>query len=336
MIHSFNKTLLGSGALASLLLSASLVSCQDEDFGYTAEQIAYETNFRKAFGEVDPDQSWDLTYANQNKPIDLGMGTSSSLNTRAGISPTNASNITQSDGWYYVENNTIDWMNEYLQESRDNRNLGSKFVMTAPGNDFDIIPIYQGKTGMKWSLYTKVDDYDLSNIWQQSQNIQAKFEDSGNFLELGWTDDATFSKDQGKPERSSSTIGAKAVRAKPMHFSGLNGKNMHLSLHIDMKKNGFDDSNTWATVGTYQASLSGMMLALNCPRPTNVGTTTINGKEYDNQVMIIGCEDANGSSSDWDMNDVVFLVVGYPNVPTVRQKSHHQETLYGRGSWQYR
>lgn len=58
-------TLLGSGALASLLLSSVLTGCQDEDYGYTQEEIhqsylnrKYAEEFAKAFPNADPNHTW--------------------------------------------------------------------------------------------------------------------------------------------------------------------------------------------------------------------------------------------------------------------------------------
>ena len=39
--------------------------------------------------------------------------------------------------------------------------------------------------------------------------------------------------------------------------------------------------------------------------------------------MIIGCEDADLSGTDNDMNDIVFLVVGFPELPPLRE--HHNK-----------
>ena len=39
--------------------SLSLSGCQDEDFGYTAPQIKYQTEFTRAFGKIDPNQDWN-------------------------------------------------------------------------------------------------------------------------------------------------------------------------------------------------------------------------------------------------------------------------------------
>jgi len=60
MNTNINKTCFLSVA-ASLLLATS---CQEEDFGYTATEIAYRINFEKVYGKVKPDQVWDLTTYN--------------------------------------------------------------------------------------------------------------------------------------------------------------------------------------------------------------------------------------------------------------------------------
>ncbi len=60
------------------------------------------------------------------------------------------------------------------------------------------------------------------------------------------------------------------------------------------------------TIGVQLSSLIGQMLSLDdCPHPTNI--------PEGNEVMIVGCEDAN--NGDWDMNDLVFMVYGKPSVP---------------------
>lgn len=41
-------------------VSLTLAGCQEEDFGYEAASIRYEKEFKKAFGEIDPQQDWNL------------------------------------------------------------------------------------------------------------------------------------------------------------------------------------------------------------------------------------------------------------------------------------
>lgn len=47
--------------LPLLATGVALVGCQDEDFGFNAKDIRYETEFRKAFGKIDPEQDWNLS-----------------------------------------------------------------------------------------------------------------------------------------------------------------------------------------------------------------------------------------------------------------------------------
>ncbi len=106
------------------------------------------------------------------------------------------------------------------------------------------------------------------------------------------------------------TIGKYAVQAKKytFDFSNRAGETMHFYLHITKGINNSKNSQAYANTGTRQSSLNGMMLALtDCPRPNNI--------DEKNEVMIVACEDANLKNSDWDMNDVVFLVSGYPKIP---------------------
>lgn len=50
-----SKSLLPAAALAAVL-----VGCQDEDFGYQANDIKYRSEFKKAFGKIDPEQDWSM------------------------------------------------------------------------------------------------------------------------------------------------------------------------------------------------------------------------------------------------------------------------------------
>lgn len=272
-------------------LAATLTSCQDYDLGYTAEQIQYESNFEKKYGPIAPDKSWDLSsYAYHSSP-----------RTRAN---TNLSDLPlDSEGYYHVTDNTLAWLDANLQESRDNRSLGSNFLFESTGEPFAIIPIYQGQTGMKWSLFMKNGSETSSQIWQQSENMM-KSDDGETWNVLGWTDNATFSKNKGGNEATCSTIGKK-VKAKPILVNSNENDLIHFSLHIDFKKtlnNGNEWGDSWALTGTFQSSLNNMMLAMKeCPTPSNLPAGY--------KVLIVGCEDANRSSSDWDMNDAVFMVV---------------------------
>lgn len=275
------KTLLNISILAMVGGAAIFTSCR-EDFDYNEAyrqnpEFVYRENFEKAFGTISPDQSWDFTNGGY------------SFGTRANVNPV----VTKGE-YYNVQSETLKWLTNTLKESTDNRKLGTPFIMSAPAQDFTIVPIYQGQAGMTWDLHLVVGsgvDATDNKIWSKSQGIQTSTNGTS------WSNLATSGK----------TIDSKYVRATPLKITGIPaGTSIYFYLEIT------SGMSNWATKGTKQSSLSGMMLSLNCPLPTNVppaenGTTR--------EVMIIGCEDANLKSSDWDLNDIVFLVWGNPELP---------------------
>lgn len=162
-------------------LAATLSSCQDEEFGYTAEQIAYESNFRKAFGNLSNIPTFDLSTYNLNR-LGLEGGPSNDYRTRASGSDV----FTVDNNWFYVPAGIEQWLTTKLKESQDNRKEGTKdFTLSMPSNDVLLIPVYQGQAGMTWDLYVTDGQIDnttgvVSNantnqkIWSKSEGIQVK------------------------------------------------------------------------------------------------------------------------------------------------------------------
>lgn len=294
-------------ALIGMASTVSFSACQDEDFGFTEQQIKtsrFAKNFEAEYGAIDPEQSWDLTHymyrtgSYDNSMLDFLLHEGQTRATESnGVEYSNPSSGDfgyYDDGYYIVQDQTIRWLRNYLKEGKNNTDLGKAFTLVAPDNQFAIIPIYQGFADMNWSLHMKVNGVD-TKIWTKSENILVRDSDSEEWRIVGNT------------YGTSQTIYNRQIKSKPIliDFSRASVKDFSLSLHIDNGKGGYADT------GTDQTSSAGMMLALSCPIPTNVGTT--NGTT--NYAMVIGCEDANLGSSDWDMNDVCFLIVGYPMIP---------------------
>lgn len=158
-------------------LAATLSSCQDEDFGYTSEQIAYESNFRKAFGNLSSIPTFDLSTYNLNR-LGLEGGPSNSYGTRA----QGTTFFKDETSWFEVPDNLIEWLDANLPEKckdKNNNTVNNKgkgttnFTLAMPGNDLIIVPIYQGQAGMVWDLYMKNDTYD-EKIWSKSEGIQIR------------------------------------------------------------------------------------------------------------------------------------------------------------------
>lgn len=384
------KNSLCAAALGAMAL-ALLPSCQDEDFGYTAEEIRYERNFTQKYGEIASDKSWDLSTIGKHYDTDGNE-------TRAGGSHTNLTENThysKNFGYWEVPMKTVRWMQKALIEGNDNRYLGSSFVLQIPNNDFAIIPIYQGRSGINSELEVKINGYNIQSVWSRSEGIlindKALTESeaqslsaptSSNTTSDNNTWDATnhcFNKDykwhtlgyyngvisatdyeeenRGSeevladgtkgyvhyPTYSCYTDEAYRIMTKPILFKKEQiaaGSNpyMYLSLHntgkhVIKKENGVDKvwdtniwldprgANVWTTIGDRLTSINPekRMLAINIPssdRPSPSEMPELNGKTP-SQVIMIACEDANGVATDNDVNDVVFLLVGYPNAPTI-------------------
>ena len=277
---------MASIALATLPF---LTSCQNEDFGFTEQEIKtsrFAKNFEAEYGPISPDQSWDLTrYMYRTSSYDnsmLDFLLHKSLTRAADGNGVEYKNPESDDlgyyenGYYVVEEQTIRWLRNYLKEGKNNTDLGKAFTMVAPNNQFAIIPIYQGFADMNWSLHMKVNGVD-TKIWQKSENILVRDSDSEDWRTVGTT------------YGTSQTIYNRQIKSKPIliDFAGATVKDFSLSLHIDEGK------EHYANTGTDQTSSTGMMLALSCPIPANVGTTN----RQQNYAMVIGCEDANLENS---------------------------------------
>ena len=271
-------------------------------------KATYAENFTKKYPNVDLNQSWDFS----TKQSDYRLGSGNKARTRAG-----EGGITKGS-WYEVDNNTLSWMHEQLVEGEDNRSLGNPFYMTVPGNDFTIIPIYQGQAGAMWNLHVVVDGVDYL-VWEKSNSeiqkgdIQIKDGDSDQWHNLHGGGESwqnwnslynTDGSDKWLADGNQNLV--TAVRSIPYTFHDFRvGAEMYFYLDVTVSGSGDWDGkyHEMNNVGAHESSLKGQMLALqNVPRPANIAE--------DNEVMIIGCEDADLKDSDWDCNDVVFLVYG--------------------------
>lgn len=403
------KNSLCAAALGAMAL-ALLPSCQDEDFGYTAEEIRYAKNFTEKYGEIAPDKNWDLSTYGTHYGDEAGAG------TRAAGEPGDKlygyyDAATQNEnmqfvkkGWWEVPKNTLKWMEKALAEGKDNRYLGSNFILQLPANDFAIVPIFQGHSGINSELEVKINGYQITKVWGRSEDIlvndRTMTESEAANLAYPTTTDPTtgniktanntYNSTTGKyePDNKWHTLGyyagvtqasqadqetggrgveyndgiteyvyptypcwmewAHRVMSKPIYFRknkiSTSYPYMYLSLHNTGKqvidhKDGVEriwdyniwlderGPNVWTKVGNRLTSINPAkrMLALNIPtadRPNKDALPKIHEGQGDNyrepsQVMIIACEDADGVASDNDVNDVAFLIIGYPNVPTV-------------------
>ena len=203
-------------------------------------------------------------------------------------------------------------MNDYIPEGVNNTAQGSPFTLHAPSNEFAIIPIYQGFAGLVWDLHlvdlTNNKDY---NLWSRSEGIWRRRGSGTNQNPYRWSQpDQTY--DNGSTIETSRGSGVKynKIVGKPIIIDK-NKVHGEFFLYLDITSGGND---TYAHDKEAQCSHEGMMRALHCPVPAGLDDFT---QKPGSRAMIVGCEDANLSGSDWDLNDVVFLIVGYPFIPDV-------------------
>lgn len=159
--------------LLSIISLVVLSSCKEEDYFHTQNGEEYREyytqelkkefrkNFENTFGTIASNQSWDLTTNGKFYGTESAASGTRAAGTRA----------MQTGDWYYVQNETLGWLQEELPDGTNHSNLGSSFIMTVPSNSFTIVPIFQGKGGLKFDLHMVVGDEDIK-VWSKSQYVQ--------------------------------------------------------------------------------------------------------------------------------------------------------------------
>lgn len=152
--------------LFSILLAFSVLSCQEENFGYTASDIRYNTEFVKEFGNPDPNHTWmcnpDTVYIT---PSTRAYGDSFALP------------VLQSE----VKTYTWDEVNsalDYMEEGRDNRDQCAQNFeyLAVTETEYSIIPVFWGRkfcTNNEIGLYyigTDDKPHNLEAFWSDINN----------------------------------------------------------------------------------------------------------------------------------------------------------------------
>ena len=163
-------TLRGLFCSLGVIATASLLSsCQDEDLGYTAEQIAYRTNFEKMYGKIAEDQIWDFSSYNYYT-MEQANGTKAN-GTRSGSD--DSYHTTFSSNWIDVDPSLVKWLNDNMAEKQDHSAEVAQFNMSS-NQEFYLLPIYQGQSSMMWDLYATKADGTEHKIWGKSDDLRYK------------------------------------------------------------------------------------------------------------------------------------------------------------------
>lgn len=321
MKHSLKQTLLGSGALASLLLSASLVSCQDEDYGFSSAEVraaAYDRNFIAKYGEIDPEQNWDLSkYAdNGNRAQTRAAIPACPLGDETGTGWGTSGSVETVNEWFFVEQQLVNAFNQRLPEGQaTNRNEGTTDFSLFSNGVFYIIPMYQGQSGVASHLHMQVtyggNTYDHM-IWTRSEGIERQSKGSFDWKELRNNHQYFKNIDyycdtnpsEGEPQYLASTRDAKGIKSKPIKCDIPYGAEIKFYLHINNghlnygADPGYKDFDSvvpdaskpeanLAMTGDKMWSDQGQMIQL-----YSTNFTANNLDRYGKEFMFIACEDA--------------------------------------------
>lgn len=199
-------------ALLSMTTLAILASCQDEDFGYTTEEVragVYDRNFIKHYGEIDPNQSWDFSAfglidriaAAREAAEEAGMtrgtgtfGTWCPEETSVTVEGQTITATKTAPGSFTESHDLIQWVKKRLMEGDYRLNKGDgktnkeefsqRFSMIATEKSFQLMPIFQGIDNTIWDLHAVVEwtddaqNYQKADIvlWRKSEGMNMKGE----------------------------------------------------------------------------------------------------------------------------------------------------------------
>ena len=283
---------------------AMFTACSNNDLGdlpdlSTQKAQEYAEQFSQKYPNVSLNQNWD--YSDKATNFSLSLPQFKAPATRAG-----GGSMTKSEDWYEVDLNMNKWMQEQLKELENNKKCGNPFYLTVPSNHFSIVPVYMGRSGADYELHAVIGEDDYL-VWKKHENIEFKdlknTEWHSTIMRTKWSEEYynnTTDYDNGT---------VTGIRAKSIEFNDFQtGMAMHFYLKITKPTS----VSGYHNAGAEQSSLNHMMIALkNVPRPSNISE--------EKQVILIGAEDSNLKNSDWDYNDIVFMIVGDPSTPPIKE-----------------
>lgn len=325
----------------------------------------YSKNFFATYGNFPADMNWDFSDAPRTAPTDpsiFDLGRENAFVTRSTSSSAHKSEAetevsledaktasilyvpsgtagAADDPYYYLEVETYDWLKANLPEGVNNTPKGSPFVFkygntVSETQKFAIIPFYQGFGTVVYKLHmVAVDqkkDYVIWDNWSDGT-------ESGSYVAANCkgTDAFQCNTSEYQPSRTSSKWGNvnkitrldnidinKNIRSKPMIISNLTGE---FYFYLEVTQN----TSSYESPGAHMSSKEGMMYALPCPTPKHIndykGLFGVDNSKTIDQVMVIGCEDTR--KSDWDINDICFLIVGLIDLPQKIEAKHSKRYL---------
>ena len=337
-----NLLSLGGSAFATFLLIFSFSSCHDEEVDNTSElayRHAYEDNFVKQYGEINPNQTWDFSSYAKRYKLNGAL-------TRATMEDEYKS-IADDEGYYNVPSNITTFITNNFPERGNNASKTKAFVLNADQDcDFEVAFVYQGRSEPNYTLYYVIFDTQTNTSSRHVLFSKGSIEVSSNgnsYSQLGtswvngdgpWTNPSTYPY----------------VRSKPIQIHAK--KNSFIYFFIEITDPSTSDGSS--VTQSHQFGWAGDELA-SIDTPHTIGLVEIetpaNIKEIDPnyEAYLLAVDDfcltckaagivTDNSLSVQDFNDCMFLIAG--NVPTpstvdvgeiktIIEKRYMVEDLYG-------
>lgn len=270
-----------------------MASCTNDDlYKYNAQRFEqlqkeqFAEYFTKKFGEIPANQTWDFA----GRPL-TRIAADMTRATRAGgnitCTPDEGYEFLNEEGYYDVPASLQTTMNK-IEENVDNSQMGNTYAMLTPENSFTIIPVRQGYSTSAYEVHMVVgtgDDATDYLLWKKGEMMQTRKAGSTE----KWKNVQNIEK--------SYTYGNNDVRSKALTFKNI-PSDQPIYFYVYRP-----------TLGIYPSSLDGYMKDF-----SSAVTLPQQLLDAGKQVKLIGAE-IMLNASDYDYEDVMFLIVGDPKLP---------------------
>jgi len=269
-------------SLAVILSAMAVVSCGNTDLYDAAavEQAAINTTkgtYAEGFAKAYPSLNLNQSWDFSTGAVNVVLPTSTSSSAK-----TRGTDYELAKSEYILDGTVSADIHKQLKAGDNNKYKGVPFYMRVPENPFAVVPIFQGTASYVWEFWMWVEGVGDIKIWSKGDDLAYRTSATGSYKSVG-----------------SGAIPASVydIKTAAYTFSGLPaGKKMYFYLKITNPKQ-----------DVYNSSLNEMILSMPITAPTNI--------PEDNQAIIIGCEDNISPTSDFDYEDVCFMVYGKPVPP---------------------
>lgn len=316
-----NLLSLGGSAVAAFLLIFSFSSCHDEEVENVSElayRHAYEDNFVKQYGEINPNQTWDFSTSAK-------FFNAANVLTRAAEPASLAEN-----GYFYAAPKTIEWFDDHLVEHQDvDPDDVHPFLLATDSESrtFYVTLLYQGRNEPVYFLHYHIDG--LPGYENESVEIDEAIFEKG---EVEISSDGTNWTQVGHQRKEASTIGATHVRSKEVKVTVPAYCTIYFYLEIT-EESVSGEIGKWAIVGDKLSSIDD---------PAQIGLVDIAAEDIPNvpesyDAFVLACEDYcrihasqlhGGGGANMDYNDIAFLVYG--DIPNQVEEEEHEFTTKKR------